>query len=533
MSFLSAIRRTDSVGAVFRDNAMFYKDITQWLRNRTFASLFFGLLLVAEILTIFVIGTADDNSQPGVTLFYGLYLVLIVYAMLIAYQGNSLTSREFSNRTFELFELSGMSLERMVGGKLFSMLYQFFFGFFCLVPFMFFAYILGGLDFIEMLVGVLVAALLAVPLYLFSLASALTARLKQVTLLVKMASGFFVVMVVFSMLTSLFSNKSVMQYFVQAFTELIKRMIDGSFEDTIYFACIMAVYTELCFLLFYLGCDNISRENDSRETPVKVFGGLLIISWLLIFVAGSASGVSVTRGQAAIAALPAFVAIMALGLRSFYSSPRLPIIVAKRHENSRGPIRWLFPIFKPGIEGACRSILLLTIVSVLLHSYVFGADVYTALLFQAPWFLVFPHILYASTKDIRTNYPAQRTLAVAAWVVLGAIILIVMAWTRMNLFTSDSSPFMIMSAALLSPLSSIATAGSSNTIVQESGAYARFISGAAGIVLMWLYTASVIRRDKKDLLEETAGRETVPSEPPAEPGTPEPLSESSTQAAAE
>lgn len=533
MSFLNAIRRTDSVGAIFRDNAMFYKDITQWLRNRTFASLFFGLLLVAEILTIFVIGTADDNSQPGVTLFYGLYLVLIVYAMLIAYQGNSLTSREFSNRTFELFELSGMSLERMVGGKLFSMLYQFFFGFFCLVPFMFFAYILGGLDFIEMLVGVLVAALLAVPLYLFSLASALTARLKQVTLLVKMASGFFVVMVVFSMLTSLFSNKSVMQYFVQAFTELIKRMIDGSFEDLIYFVCILAVYAELCFLLFYLGCDNISRENDSRETPVKVFGSLLIISWLSIFVAGSAAGVSASTMQAASAALPAFVAIMALGLRSFYSSPRLPIIVAKRHEKSRGPVRWLFPIFKPGIEGACRTILLLTIISVVLHSYVFGASVYTALLFQAPWFLVFPHILYASTNDIRANYPAQRTLAVAAWVVLGAIILIVMAWTRVNLFTSDASPFLTLTSALLSPLSSIATAGSSNTVVQETGAYARFVSGAAGLVLMWLYTGAVVRRDKKDLVEETSGSKPLAVEAPSEPLASEAIADQSNQATAE
>src|SRR5690606_1846702 len=134
---------------------MFYKDITQWLRNRTFASLFFGLLLVAETLSLFIIAGSDEISNPGTSMFYTLFLVLIIYAMLIAYLGNALTSREFVNRTFELYELSGMSLERMVGGKVLSMLYQFFFGFFCLVPFMFFAYFLGGLDFLEMLVGVI------------------------------------------------------------------------------------------------------------------------------------------------------------------------------------------------------------------------------------------------------------------------------------------------------------------------------------------------------------------------------------------
>lgn len=41
----------------------------------------------------------------------------MVYALIIAFLGNGLTSREFMNRTFELYELSGMSLERMVGGN--------------------------------------------------------------------------------------------------------------------------------------------------------------------------------------------------------------------------------------------------------------------------------------------------------------------------------------------------------------------------------------------------------------------------------
>ncbi len=106
----------------FQDNAMFYKDITQWLRNRTFGSLFFGLLLLAEMLSLFIIAGSDEISEPGVAMFYILYMVLFIYALVIAFMGNGLTAREFVNRTFELYELSGMSLERMVGGKLLSML---------------------------------------------------------------------------------------------------------------------------------------------------------------------------------------------------------------------------------------------------------------------------------------------------------------------------------------------------------------------------------------------------------------------------
>lgn len=70
------------------------------------------------------------------------------------------------------------------------MIYQFAFGFFCLVPFMFFSYFLGGLDFFEMLMGTLLAWLLAVPLYLAALSGALIGRYKQITLLTRLASGF-------------------------------------------------------------------------------------------------------------------------------------------------------------------------------------------------------------------------------------------------------------------------------------------------------------------------------------------------------
>src|SRR6188768_909317 len=131
-----------SVVRYLQDNAMLYKDITQWLRNRTFVALFFGLLLLAEGISVFIMSLGEEIQQPGPAVFYSLYCILIVYGLIIAFMGHGLTAREFANRTFELYELSGMSLERMIGGKLLSMVYEFLFGFFCIVPFMFFAYFL-------------------------------------------------------------------------------------------------------------------------------------------------------------------------------------------------------------------------------------------------------------------------------------------------------------------------------------------------------------------------------------------------------
>jgi hypothetical protein len=148
------------------DNAMLYKDLTQWLRNKTFLGLFFGLLLLSEGISIFVSSLPTDAGKAGPVVFNLLLMVLSFYGLIIAFSGYNLTSKEFQNRTFELYELSGMSLEKMIRGKFLSMIAQFLFGFFCIVPFLFFSYLLGGLDFYTIL-GVLILAAILVPRFFF------------------------------------------------------------------------------------------------------------------------------------------------------------------------------------------------------------------------------------------------------------------------------------------------------------------------------------------------------------------------------
>jgi hypothetical protein len=66
-----------------------------------------------------------------------------------------------------------MSLEKMIRGKFLSMMAQFLFGFFCIVPFLFFSYLLGGLDFYTIWAVLILAAILVPPLFLFALTVAL------------------------------------------------------------------------------------------------------------------------------------------------------------------------------------------------------------------------------------------------------------------------------------------------------------------------------------------------------------------------
>jgi hypothetical protein len=60
--------------ATLGDNAMLYKDLTQWLRNKTFVGLFFGLLLLAEGISVFVSSITKTPGNAGPVVFSLLLL---------------------------------------------------------------------------------------------------------------------------------------------------------------------------------------------------------------------------------------------------------------------------------------------------------------------------------------------------------------------------------------------------------------------------------------------------------------------------
>jgi len=487
---------------------MFYKDITQWLRNKTFGLLFFGLLFVAEAIALAVIAGSDNEQGSGKSLFYVLYTVLMVYGVIIAVYGNVLTSKEFVNRTFELYELSGMSLERMVGGKLLSLVYQFLFGFFLLVPFMFFSYFLGGLDFLEVILGPLLAILMALPLYLVTISSSLNSKSRQVNIGGRLASGFFMGWFILFMMFSMGRNTSAIGWLIKQVSDAVKGALHGDLSVLLLIFAIVAAYAQACLLLFYFACNSISRENDSREISIKVLLTTLTLSWFALLAIRLQMG-SFSEISMYLMGVPLFIVLLILGMTTFYNRPGVPPIVRRRFANKgsfRKAILWLF---QPGTLGSVRSTLFIVLLSVLVGfavvnvlgsgayhgrtwSAMFGGssssiDVQTqwfnimSLLIQVPWFLVWPMILFSRSEGLSRNYSQQRGLAIALWALIGIVVMVYIGYSHSSRYSSDSDPIGTALAALLSPLSSVIVLA--NDKDYGTGVSVRMATGLLGIFL--------------------------------------------------
>ncbi|MGI8906333.1 MAG: hypothetical protein ACR2IE_07575 [Candidatus Sumerlaeaceae bacterium] len=503
-----------------QDNAMFYKDITQWLRNRTFIALFFGLLLLAEGVSVFIMSLGEEITRPGPKVFYSLYVILVIYALIIAFMGHSLTAREFANRTFELYELSGMSLERMIGGKLLSMVYEFLFGFFCIVPFMFFAYFLGGLDFFELISGAVLTLLAFLPLYLLTLLVALSTRLKQVSTLGRVAAIFAIIFIVISGFISLVSPSSPLGELFRATSNLIKDILTLNVRAIVMLIVFMFFYAQLCLLIFYLCCNTISRESDSRELPIKLLFFTLVSSWLCYRT------VTVWRwgyspSEPAFTTVPVFLALCVLGLTLFYNRPSVPVIIKNKYQNVHSWRKLLYICFQPGTAGTMRTIVLVlfTLAGTAALIYYCTITYSTTSLapgtsgnppndwlqavsmpMQIPFFLVFPFGLLLHLRGLRTNYALQRTLVAMWWGISGAVFAFFVAWWNMPGHTSKLARVFEVAALLVSPFSSAFADLRSGSGLYQKAPYIRFGLGLVGLVLMYYYVARMRALEAAGLL---------------------------------
>jgi len=506
-----------------QDNAMFYKDITQWLRNRTFVALFFGLLLFAEGISVFIMSLGDTfEDNAGQVVFYSLYFVLVVYAVVIAFMAHGLTAREFANKTFELYELSGMSLEKMISGKLISMLYQFLFGFFCIVPFMFFAYFLGGLDFFELFSGAIFTVLAILPFYLVTLLVALTTRLKQVSTVGRVFAVFGGIFLVLGGIGSIFtgSRSPVVQFFKGA-ADLLKDLLQFSPEAVIGVGLFLLFYMQVCALLFYLCCNTISRESDSRELPIKALCYTLVLSWI-----GFLGGMAYRKGYAAdlpgTIAFPVFFMLCAIGLLLFYNRVDVPVIIQRKYEGRRPLSRLIYYVFQPGAAGTMRTMLLMmgTMIglSILIHLRSLLVPTSTtsdprkwleslSIPLQVPFFLVFPLGFVAGLKSMKDNYAAQRTLVAIWWGVAGAVASFFTAWASSR--SHIATPMFEFVGLIISPFSSAISWAKAGFVPAPT---VRIVLGVIGLFFMKRHLDRR-RRERQALLEApTAAGPTTPTE---------------------
>ena len=79
--------RIRSLVQIVGDNAMLYKDTTQWLRNQTFLGLFILLLGLAWGASVIVGMLPIPAGDGGPAVFVFLAGMLGVYSLVLAFQG--------------------------------------------------------------------------------------------------------------------------------------------------------------------------------------------------------------------------------------------------------------------------------------------------------------------------------------------------------------------------------------------------------------------------------------------------------------
>ncbi len=507
--------------AALGDNAMLYKDLTQWLRNKTFVGLFFGLLLLAEGISVFSSSASLEAGKAGPIVFNILFSVLFCYGLIIAFLGYSLTAREFQNHTFELYELSGMSLEKMIWGKLFSMIAQFLFGFFCIVPFLFFSYLLGGVDFYSIFGMLLLAVFGVPPLYLLALTVALHGqKTKAFATVLRFAAGGALLWVGWMVLESVWPGRGNLFFFYMG--KIVTEIVAGG-GSTIFFLGVFATFHLLfCLLLFYLNCNAISPVTDSREGAVKFYATILCLgfmAWEVGMCFSSGSGRTLWKISGVLPALLLLPIECLLGLLYFWGPMEFPLMARQRQEQLRWrPIRFLSYWFIVGPAGTFRTLLLLwgaaTVFLLWANTgpssspfpYRDSISTLVFILLAVPFWVVFPGGLLLGLKRFRYNPTLLRVTLFFWWLGAGSVFL----FAGSGRYGAYLSSFEYL-GAILTPLSAFSILLHSDAMMMG---IVWFVAGAIGLVLMarTLYRRSRLEEADRQaaLLAARAEAEVVP-----------------------
>lgn len=506
------MRRPALILAGVADNAMLYKDITQWLRKRTFVLLFFGLLAIAEITTALVVLVSETEERLGVVSFGVLSAVLFVYGLIIAFLEHNLTAREFLNRTFELYELSGMSLERMVWGKFLSMLVQFSFGFFCLVPFMFVAFMLGGLDFYLVITVSVLIVLAIVPMYLVSLFVALLSKSRHVSGLIRGIAIVFLFLLlpwwgigIFYQLTMWGGSGSPVDFF--------KRLVvldPNALKVTLIF---LVFYVQLCLLFFYLCCNAISPSTDSRMTVVHVLTLSLTVSYLVLCAVELADSVRFDESVGYVAYVPPIIVFLVVGVASFYGRVDTPIMTLRRQRATRLPwVKVAHFLFAPGVKNAFRTLLVFYLVFLLSAALIILAAMTAvaampdapfefydaaATALQMPFFLALPGAVLLLNRKLSENPTSLRVGILCWWIMLGIPLMITLTTLYSGPTRYYRGPGWFFAQTLgfhLSPFSTFFVPGTSDSYLAPLMLPYRVLLGVMGLCVLYYLAQVRIRR---------------------------------------
>jgi len=483
------------------NNAILYKDTTQWLRKHSFEVLFFGLLLLAEVIAFFVVVLSGESQEAG-KIFFGILMgILFVYALIVGIMGHNTTAREYFSHTFELYELSGLSPEKIVLGQLASMLWEFLFGFFCIVPFLFFSYMLGGVDFGVILGSSLGICLLFLPFALFSLIFSFSFKGKVAKVV------FFILLVFFLprlLVIPMMIGFSRGHFMMGGIIKIVTNMLSLNTEGFFYFLIFLIFYSEICVLLFYLCSHFICRINDSRELEVKTSGFVLIVTILGFFplFMGFIRGASPQISDYYMFSVPIYFLMLIMGFLFYYNRFEEPRVVAKRYFSKKGIQKTLYRFFHPSphymfkyycvilavLLVNCGFLYLVLGLKTSQHERAFSNAF--SICFQAPFFIAFPGgIFLLLFRNRKKGYKNARILVLVWWFVAPMIVMILGGMLRVVMYSMyhRDSPLYLFVSMILSPFTMPFAGGSDLRDMHGFIFGIRFCLGLLGLYLMFKF----------------------------------------------
>lgn len=365
------------------ENAVLYKDLTQWFRSRAFLALFFGLLVIS--LGIYGAAFFSHAEARGENVLGPLFILLLLYCLAIATASYNLTRADILGGSFELFELAGLTPSGIVRGKLHSLLLRFFFGFFCVAPFFMLGYFLGGVDPREMAVIFSFVCCAAFFVFLLSLTLAFTVPRKAGTA------------VSITILATLL-----------VWGDALRLDFPDYRYSPVYFFLYwgysLLIFNTVCAFLYCLCCHSIGRRQGiylARFRLTAVLLSVLLMAETLLAEPYDPAYL----GFLPLLPLWPFFLCFGLGFPAVFGSFSLPAMAARAAGEARGRLRraYLF-VFGPGPEGAFRTVFLLWltgcgyVLNALFLDLSPGAE---QAVLVAPFFIAFPGSLFFLDRAFR------------------------------------------------------------------------------------------------------------------------------------
>jgi len=339
-------------------NAILFKDLTQGIRNKTFVGTFFGLLGLSALISFLVISGSQASGTSGIQIFLILCGLLYFYVIFLGARCRSLIAKEVNSGTLELFMLSGMSPEKTALGRILTVMYQLFFGFCCVIPFMFSAYFLGGIDFLVIILTALFMFLMALPYFLLVIVLGSMVRYKKIRTLAVLAYAFLTFIMIAYGGTMIFGLSQAGSLTILSMGGAFKGMFFSGGRGFLWLGMGWIGYLEIALLLFFCCCHMLCYETDSRESRIKGMLFIIFVTALILplVFSGSLIPVGFPLEMTTFWIFNIFLVIQLFFFVNRIHPPRVVEYKASRYGLLRRVIHWFL---RPGLVGTARLLILM------------------------------------------------------------------------------------------------------------------------------------------------------------------------------